>query len=222
MLQLRELHERYGHIQEIIIQNFRAKPETKMAGFPEPALGEHLWTVAVARLVFGPDMNIQAPPNLSPGALRQLVAAGINDWGGVSPVTPDYVNPERPWPQLELLTRETAKAGKVLVERLAIYPSFVRRADIWLGAELQPAVVRASDGEGFARTDRWIPGTLNNPASEPSTALVRNEIDAVLTRAIAGVTLSESNIVKLFESRGDASTSSARRPTRCARGTLRR
>ena len=204
LLQLRELHERYGHIQEIIIQNFRAKPGTKMAGFPEPALGEHLWTVAVARLVFGPDMNIQAPPNLSPGALRQLVAAGINDWGGVSPVTPDYVNPERPWPQLELLTRETAKAGKVLVERLAIYPSFVRRADIWLGAELQPAVVRASDGEGFARTDRWIPGTLNNPASEPSTALVHNEIDAVLTRAIAGVTLSESNIVKLFESRGDA------------------
>jgi FO synthase len=204
LLQLRELHERYGHIQEIIIQNFCAKPGTKMAGFPEPALGEHLWTVAVARLVFGPDMNIQVPPNLSPGVLRQLVAAGINDWGGISPVTPDYVNPERPWPRLELLTRETAKTGKVLVERLAVYPSYVRRADVWLGTELRPTVVRASDGEGFARTDRWIPGTLNKPACEPSTALVHNEIDAVLTRATAGLTLSEGNIVKLFESRGDA------------------
>ncbi len=204
LLELRELHERYGHIQEIIIQNFCAKPGTKMAGFPEPALDEHLWTVAVARLVLGPEMNIQVPPNLSPGVLGQLVAAGINDWGGISPVTPDYVNPERPWPQLELLTRETAKAGKVLVERLAIYPSYVRRADIWLGTELRPVVVRASDGEGFARADRWIPGTLNKPAGEPSTALVHNEIDAVLARALAGVTLSESDIVKLFESRGDA------------------
>jgi FO synthase len=204
LLELRELHERYGHIQEIIIQNFCAKPGTKMAGFPEPALDEHLWTVAVARLVLGPEMNIQVPPNLSPGVLGQLVAAGINDWGGISPVTPDYVNPERPWPQLELLTRETAKAGKVLVERLAIYPSYVRRADIWLGTELRPVVVRASDGEGFARADRWIPGTLNKPAGEPSTALVHNEIDAVLARAMAGVTLSESDIVRLFESRGDA------------------
>ena len=103
-------------------------------------------------------MNIQAPPNLSAGALRQLVAAGINDWGGVSPVTPDYVNPERPWPHLDVLARETAKAGKVLVERLAIYPAYARRADAWLDPALRTAVMRASDGEGFARTDRWIAG----------------------------------------------------------------
>ena len=95
-------------------------------------LDEHLWTIAAARLVFGAEMNIQAPPNLSPGALQQLVAAGINDWGGVSPVTPDHVNPERPWPQLEALRRETAKAGKVLVERLAIYPAYARAPDTWL------------------------------------------------------------------------------------------
>ena len=126
LLELRALHERYGHLQEVIIQNFRAKPGTKMAGHAEPGLEDHLWTIAAARLVFGAEMNIQAPPNLSPGALQQLVAAGINDWGGVSPVTPDHVNPERPWPQIEALIEETAKAGKVLVERLAIYPAYVR------------------------------------------------------------------------------------------------
>jgi FO synthase len=126
LLRLRQLHEAYGHIQEIIIQNFRAKAGTRMANYPEPALDEHLWTIAAARLMFGPEMNVQAPPNLSAGALRQLVAAGINDWGGVSPVTPDYVNPERPWPHLDALTRETAQAGKVLVERLAVYPAYAR------------------------------------------------------------------------------------------------
>jgi FO synthase len=204
LLQLRELHERYRHIQEIIIQNFRAKAGTKMVGHPEPALEEHLWTIAAARLVFGPEMNIQAPPNLSPDALRRLVAAGINDWGGVSPVTPDYVNPERPWPQLEVLARETAKAGKVLVERLAIYPSYVRHADAWLDAALRPTVRRASDGEGFARTDRWIAGTLNKPNAEPSTALVHAELDAIVASAIAGRTLTEEDIVALFASRGDA------------------
>jgi FO synthase len=204
LLELRELHGRYGHIQEIIIQNFRAKVGTKMAGNPEPVLEEHLWTIAAARLVFGPEMNIQAPPNLSPDAFRQLVAAGINDWGGVSPVTPDYVNPERPWPQLELLARETAKAGKVLVERLAIYPSYVRRADAWLDATLRPSVVRASDGEGFARADRWIPGTLNKPTAEPSAALGHAKLDAIVARAVAGQTLTESDIVTLFASRGDA------------------
>ena len=103
-------------------------------------------------------MNVQAPPNLSAGALRQLVAAGINDWGGVSPVTPDYVNPERPWPHLDALTRETAKAGKVLVERLAVYPAYARLTDTWLDPVLRTAVMRSSDGAGFARTDSWIAG----------------------------------------------------------------
>ena len=98
LLALRDLHDRYGHIQEIIIQNFRAKPQTKMATAPEPSLDEHLWTIAVARILFGPEMNIQAPPNLQAGSLDKLIGAGINDWGGVSPVTPDHVNPEAPWP----------------------------------------------------------------------------------------------------------------------------
>ena len=105
---MRDLHERYGHIQEIIIQNFRAKPGTRMATAPEPDLADHLWTIAVARLIFGPEMNIQAPPNLMPEALEDMIAAGINDWGGVSPVTPDHVNPEAPWPALDRLARRTA------------------------------------------------------------------------------------------------------------------
>jgi hypothetical protein len=104
-LTLRDLHEAYGHIQEIIIQNFRPKPGTRMAEVPAPSLDEHLWTIAMARLIFPASMNIQAPPNLSPGALNRLVEAGINDWGGVSPVTPDHVNPEAPWPHLRVLER---------------------------------------------------------------------------------------------------------------------
>jgi FO synthase len=203
LLELRALHERYGHLQEIIIQNFRAKPGTKMADHAEPSLDDHLWTIAAARLVFGAVMNIQAPPNLSPGALRQLVAAGINDWGGVSPVTPDHVNPERPWPQIERLSRETAKAGKVLVERLAIYPSYVRRPDPWLDRGLRTAVMRAADGEGFARTDPWIPGTLSKTREEPRSPLIPTKLDGIIGGALAGRTLSEDAIVTLFASRGE-------------------
>src|SRR6516165_6002438 len=100
LLALRALNDAYGHIQEIIIQNFRPKPATRMAYSPAPSLEDHLWTIAIARLLFAPSMNIQAPPNLNPDALPRLIAAGINDWGGVSPVTPDHVNPEAPWPHL--------------------------------------------------------------------------------------------------------------------------
>ncbi|MDH3992982.1 MAG: 7,8-didemethyl-8-hydroxy-5-deazariboflavin synthase CofG, partial [Gammaproteobacteria bacterium] len=124
LLALREIHWRHGHLQEVIVQNFRAKPGTLMAGAPEPDLDDLLWTIAIARLIFGPQMNIQAPPNLSPGVLPQLIAAGINDWGGVSPLTPDHVNPEAPWPHLDQLSRETAAAGKFLEQRLTIYPDY--------------------------------------------------------------------------------------------------
>src|SRR5579864_9125092 len=121
LLALRSLHARHGHLQEVIVQNFRAKPETRMAEAPDAAVDDHLWTIAVARLVLGAEMNIQAPPNLNPGALGRLIAAGINDWGGVSPVTPDHVNPEAPWPYLEALARATESAGRILVERLAVF-----------------------------------------------------------------------------------------------------
>ena len=163
LLALRDLHDRYGHVQEIIIQNFRAKPGTRMAQAPEPDLDDHLWTIAVARLVFGPETNIQAPPNLNPGALAEMIAAGINDWGGVSPVTPDHVNPERPWPALDRLAEQTAAAGKTLVERLAIYPAYARDVERWLDPALRPAVLRAIDAEGLARTDEWVPGSGTEP-----------------------------------------------------------
>ncbi len=124
LLTIRELHREYGHIQEVIIQNFRVKPEIPMADWPEPSRGEMLRTIAVARLLLG-DMNIQAPPNLSTPNYEELLSAGINDWGGVSPLTPDFINPEAPWPHLRELEARTAAAGYRLVQRLPVYPEFV-------------------------------------------------------------------------------------------------
>ncbi len=119
---IRDLHAAHGHIQEVIVQNFRAKPDTKLADSEEPDLDDLLWTIAVARLILGPEMNIQAPPNLSPGVYQRLVDAGLNDWGGISPVTPDHVNPEAPWPAIAELARKSADAGKLLVNRLPALP----------------------------------------------------------------------------------------------------
>jgi FO synthase len=159
LLALRELHDAHGHLQELIIQNFRAKPGTRMAKAPEPALEEQLWTIAVARLLFGHGMSIQAPPNLQPEGLAGLVRAGINDWGGVSPVTPDHVNPEAPWPHLEDLARSTDAAGRDLVERLALTPAYATRPEIWTDPGITPRVRRASDSRGYARPDRWFAGS---------------------------------------------------------------
>ena len=128
LVAIRDLHERYGHIQEVIVQNFRAKPGTKMAGAAEPSLDEELWTAAAARLVLGAEMNIQAPPNLSYDDFPRLLDAGINDWGGVSPVTIDHVNPEAPWPEIERLESATRAAGLELAARLPVYPGVRRLA----------------------------------------------------------------------------------------------
>ena len=211
LLALRASHERHGHLQEVIVQNFRAKPGTKMAAAPEPDLDELLWTIAVARLVFGPRMSIQAPPNLSPGVLPQLVAAGINDWGGVSPLTPDHVNPEAPWPHLDHLARETAAAGKFLDQRLTIYPAYATAAERWLDPAVRPAVLRLSDATGYARRDNWVPGEEQDiPAvearllgSEPAAAAVATDIRAIVERCISGADLEEPEIARLFEVRGD-------------------
>src|SRR5580698_5368642 len=125
LLALRDLHRAHGHLQEVIIQNFKAKPDTRMAGAPEPSFDELLWTVAVARLIFGDTLSVQAPPNLQEPGYGRLIEAGIDDWGGVSPVTPDHVNPERPWPQLDELAAESLRYGKVLTERLAVYSRYI-------------------------------------------------------------------------------------------------
>jgi FO synthase len=140
LLAIRELHERYGHIQEVIIQNFRAKPGIPMAGAPEPSLNEMLKTIALARLILGGEMNLQAPPNLNPENYKLYLYAGINDWGGVSPLTPDYINPEAPWPALVALTRETESAGFALKPRLAVYPEYI--SETFLPRSLLPFVER--------------------------------------------------------------------------------
>jgi FO synthase len=207
LLALRELHERHGHIQEIIIQNFRAKPGTRMADAPDPDQTDHLWTIALARLVFGPAMNIQAPPNLMPDALEEMIEAGINDWGGVSPVTPDHVNPEAPWPELDLLAERTAAAGKLLVERLAIYPEYAAAPARWLDPALRAPMLRLVDGQGFARTDAWTPGAgIDPPVAGKRTGnlALTASVEPIIERATAGETLTERDIVTLFEARGDA------------------
>jgi 7,8-didemethyl-8-hydroxy-5-deazariboflavin synthase CofG subunit len=140
LIAIRDLNERHGHIQEVIIQNFRAKPEIAMAEAPEPDEVEMARAIATARLVLGPGMNVQAPPNLSPNSIELFLSAGINDWGGISPLTRDYVNPEAPWPHIEALGQRCARAGFRLIERLAIYPEYIN--DEWIDPGLRPAVNR--------------------------------------------------------------------------------
>ena len=209
LLAIRRIHAEYGHIQEIIVQNFRAKPGTKMRTAPEPDLNELLWTIAIARLLFGAATSIQAPPNLSPGVLPQIVAAGIDDWGGVSPLTPDFVNPEAPWPHLEELARETAAAGKVLHERLTVYPRFCADVSKWIDPGLQAAVFDKIDGEGLPRTDAWCPGDETPPPAAVLAQVrqppnqVSPDIKSILARAAGPQDLSEADIVRLIRARGD-------------------
>ena len=207
LLAIRDLNEAHGHIQEIIIQNFKAKPDTRMADAPEPSLEEHLWTVAATRLIFGPTMSVQAPPNLQPDELAALIRAGVNDWGGVSPVTPDHVNPEAPWPHLDALAETTRKAGRHLIERLAIGSPYVRKADSWVDPGFVKPVLRAADSFGFARGESWSPGM--NAEAPSMAALLRNsdgapssEIARLLERAVAGEELGEHDIVRMFAARG--------------------
>jgi FO synthase len=210
LLALRELSDRYGHIQEIIVQNFRAKPGTKMHRAPEPSMDEQCWTVAAARLVLGSQMSIQAPPNLYSGDLTELIAAGINDWGGVSPLTPDHVNPEAPWPNLEQLAAQTARAGCDLVERLTVYPHYVQAHREWLAPELHTPVLRLCDGAGWARVGSWSPGVPESASPDDvrdvpliATATGKQSTIATLVkRAAAGTELAESEIAELFTGRG--------------------
>ncbi|PTT18891.1 7,8-didemethyl-8-hydroxy-5-deazariboflavin synthase subunit CofG [Microbacterium sp. HMWF026] len=151
LVALRDIDERHGHVQEVIVQNFRAKPRTAMQGAPDADMTEYLAAVAVARLVFGPDMRIQVPPNLSdPRELGLLVAAGIDDWGGVSPLTADHVNPERPWPQIDDLSAHTAAHGYMLRERLTAHPEYVTAAARWIDPALHAPLTALADAEGLA------------------------------------------------------------------------
>ena len=149
---IRELHERYGHIQEVIVQNFRVKPEIPMRDQPHAEYDEEAGTIALARLILGGDMNIQAPPNLTPECYERYLNAGINDWGGVSPVTRDFINPEAPWPELTELAERTAAAGYTLKPRLPIYPEYIARAERFIAPELVPYVERLCGEDGLVAT----------------------------------------------------------------------
>jgi FO synthase len=163
LLAIHELHRRYGHIQEVIVQNFRAKPDTPMRAAEEPDALDVARTVAVARLVLGPTVSVQAPPNLSPDAHRLLLQAGINDWGGISPVTKDFVNPEAPWPHLTALARTCAEVGFVLRPRLCVYPEYV--SERWV----DPGVLDAVRTATARLPAEWPDGFGNETAAGPAS-----------------------------------------------------
>jgi FO synthase len=191
LLAIRELGERHGHVQEVIVQNFRAKPGTRMAGHPEPSLEDQLWTIAAARILLGPAWSIQAPPNLAYGDFPRLLDAGINDWGGVSPVTIDHVNPEAPWPELERLCFETQARGFALAPRLPVYPRYVHPE--WIDPAVLPHVLRRADALGLAREGDWTPG------EDRPIPFVPRDAPPVDTRDELG----REEIVRLFRARGE-------------------
>jgi FO synthase len=195
LLALRALGEEHGHLQEVIVQNFRAKPGTRMTSHPEPSLDDHLWTIAVARILLGADWHVQAPPNLAYDDFPRLLDAGIDDWGGVSPVTVDHVNPEAPWPEIERLADATRDRGLELAPRLAVYPEYVADLDRWSDPQVAPFVRRASDAVGLARDDAWAPG---EPVAVPY--LVRRDVPPL---GLAGEELGEDELARLLEARGN-------------------
>jgi FO synthase len=187
---IRGLAASQGHVQEVIVQNFRAKVGTRMAAAEEPPLDELLWTIAVARIILGPRAHIQAPPNLSYADFPRLLDAGIDDWGGVSPVTIDYVNPEAPWPEVELLREATESRGLELAARLPVYPEWI--SGRWLDPNVMPSVLRAGDSLGLAREDGWSPGEAGAVPFVPRDALPVDSRDE----------LGEAELVRLFRARG--------------------
>ncbi len=195
LLALKALGEEHGHIQEVIVQNFRAKPGTRMAAHPEPSLDEHLWTIAVARILLGPAAHVQAPPNLAYDDFPRLLDAGIDDWGGVSPVTIDHVNPEAPWPEVERLAEATRSRGLELAPRLAVYPEYVADLDRWCDPGVALSVRRAADSVGLARDDAWAPG---EPSGIPF--VVRRDAPPL---GLSGDELGEDELTRLLESRGE-------------------
>jgi len=192
ILAIREVARRHRHVQEVIVQNFRAKPSTAMRDAPEPSQEEFLATIATARILLGPHMNLQAPPNLSDPDYPRLLDAGINDWGGVSPVTIDHVNPEAPWPALSALERHTAARGFTLRERLAVYPEYATKPDPWIAGRMQEPVRRLTGPDGLAVDAqvpeptpwqepevRWKPRTISLTFAKRQDAGLREDADDV-------------------------------------------
>jgi FO synthase len=225
-------HRRHGHVQEVIVQNFLPKPGTAMAASPACPPGELQWSIAAARLLLPPDVHVQAPPNLSDD-LGPLLAAGIDDWGGVSPVTADHVNPERAWPALAQLRAATERAGHGLAARLTVYPHMVMDPERWLDPAVRFPVLDASDAEGLAREDGWCSGgeTLppalvaagrsvpDRPAG-PGGAARRGPVDEVLAGVAMGQEVGEAEIVTLFSARGPEVRAVAEAADRLRRETV--
>jgi FO synthase len=209
-----ESHGRHGHVHEVIVQNFLPKAGTSMHSSPPCPPEEHLWALAVARLLLPPEIHLQAPPNLTE-AFGVLLAAGIDDWGGVSPVTADHVNPERAWPALDRLRAVTEECGHVLAPRLAVHPDWALQPARWLDEAMRFPVLDRSDAEGLARDARWCSGGdepppplvgIEAPAPAPTSRrsfpLRRGRVAAVLAGVIAGEEVGENEIVALFAARG--------------------
>jgi FO synthase len=212
LVAIRLMQERYGHIQEVIIQNFCAKENTLMANSENLPLREHLWTIACARLIFGETMSIQAPPNLQKDALVELVNAGINDWGGISPVTPDHVNPEAPWPAIESLREQCDFAGKELAPRLPVYPQYISNRETWIDSRFHSALLKNSDSTGLLRNCKWVAGNSKTPPPMPgSTSSIyavpginfTTGLSQLINRAMDSGELDEIEIVRLFKVRGN-------------------
>ena len=212
LIALRDLNRRHGHLQEVIVQNFCPKPGTKMAQAAEAGEDEFLRALAAARIVLDDEVSVQAPPNLNGERLLELLDAGIDDWGGISPVTQDHVNPEAPWPEIALLEDVCAAYGRPLVERLTVYPRFVATdAREWIDPALRPAVLKLSDAEGLARDSVWSPGIAGPVPASPQAPLGRIlpgptalALHRILDRAANGNELSAAEIAALFATRGAA------------------
>ena len=210
LLDIKNLHKEYGHIQEVIIQNFIPKENTRMKKHSPASKEDLLWTLSAARIIFGKDMNIQCPPNLNSDYLDQILDCGINDWGGVSPITIDHVNPESPWPQIEQLEKITNNKGMELVERLAIYPEYIEDQS-WYDKNLHSGILELSDSSRYGRHDQWRCGeSLSIPASgkhdlwvNKISGDVSHEIKKILDKSIHGFDLDHDEITKLFHTRGD-------------------
>jgi FO synthase len=195
-------HARHGHVQEVIVQNFLPKPGTSMHKAPPCPEDEYLWSVAAARLVLPPEIHLQAPPNLSDDFGR-LLDAGIDDWGGVSPVTPDHVNPERPWPALAKLATATEARGHALAPRLTIYPSYAQDPDRWLDPAMRFPVMDRADAEALGRDHPWSSGgDVAPPTLLPSAAAATGAVAEVLAGVRLGQEVGEAEIVTLFSARG--------------------
>jgi len=210
LVALNALHAEHGHLQEVIVQNFQPKADTKMALADAADDEQFLRAIALARIILDESVSVQAPPNLNDARLGRLIDAGIDDWGGISPVTRDHVNPEAPWPEIARLEQICASAGRPLVERLTVYPRYIEMPG-WIDPSLRPAVLKLADSSWLGRDSLWSPGIADpvpaidgSPLGRLLSGPVPLALHAMLDRAADGHELSEAEIVSLFEARGEA------------------